>query len=396
MANFPKFHGIQLAANGFIENLRAERLSADPSPMSAGRLWYNTTEKALKYSSLDETGAVVIQTFGNVAYIDSQVAAEKAEREAADQGLDTRLASVESDYASQSFVNTKIASLGSAFEYVGTVDAGVSEAEAFDLSTLDQTEAGDYYKVTTAGWVKVGEAAALYVNAKDGLLFNSQGTVDKIDNTNSEVQGTAEFVEVTGSPDTGFTVDLAPEFKARVADLESLLAQETTDRQEADTALSGRIDDLESSVGGSTGDLADLATTNKDTLVGAINETDAAGKANATAIAAEKTRAEQAEADLSTAIGQAATDAAQATSNLKGGINGQRATYQSDAAGLNHSFAHGLNSGFVSVQVWVEGSDGVYRNDIVALEETDVNTVTVGLTEAANVKVAVQSLTVLA
>ena len=65
MANFPKFHGITLAANSWIENANFERLAADPVPVSAGRVWFNTTDKALKYSSLDANGAVVIRTIGN-------------------------------------------------------------------------------------------------------------------------------------------------------------------------------------------------------------------------------------------------------------------------------------------------------------------------------------------
>jgi len=66
MANFPKFHGITLAANSWIENANFERLAADPVPVSAGRVWFNTTDKALKYSSLDANGEVVIRTIGSV------------------------------------------------------------------------------------------------------------------------------------------------------------------------------------------------------------------------------------------------------------------------------------------------------------------------------------------
>lgn len=53
---FPKFHGITLAAGAFIENATLERLAADPVPVAAGRLWYNTTDKVIKFSSLDAGG----------------------------------------------------------------------------------------------------------------------------------------------------------------------------------------------------------------------------------------------------------------------------------------------------------------------------------------------------
>jgi hypothetical protein len=60
---------------------------------------------------------------------------------------------------------------------------------------------------------------------------------------------------------------------------------------------------------------------------------------------------------------------------------------------LQYSLAsYDLNTSPVLVSVYVEGDDGVFRNDIVAVEETDINTITVGLTESRRVKVAVLSL----
>ena len=53
---------------------------------------------------------------------------------------------------------------------------------------------------------------------------------------------------------------------------------------------------------------------------------------------------------------------------------------------------HDLNTSPVLVSVYVEGDDGKYRNDIVAVEETSNNVLTIGLTESRKVKVAVQSM----
>lgn len=119
-------------------------------------------------------------------------------------------------------VETQIAALGNAFNYVGVLTGGVDEPSAFDLSTLVATdrEAGDYYKVTTAGWFTYN-AVAKYFNLGDGLVFNTNGGYDKIDNTNSEVQGTANYIAVTGSADSGFVVDVDTAFKTRVSDLEA-------------------------------------------------------------------------------------------------------------------------------------------------------------------------------
>ena len=306
MSRFPRMHGISLAAGGFIENLRAERLADDPTELAAGRVWFNETEKALKFTSLDEAGGIVLHTVAN-----------KAELAA----LAGRLASVESDYASTQYVEAKIAELGTGFNYVGEVTPGVDEASALDVLTLSDTGAGAYYKAAAAGYVKVGTGTARYINTKDGVLFNASGTVDVIDNSNSEVGGVADFVEVTGSTDTGFTVDLAAAFKGRVTDLETGLASETQARKDADTALSGRLDAVEA---------------------------------------------------------------------LPGQLNAKRFTFQSTAAAVEHTVDHNLNSLFVAVDVWTEGDDGKYRKDIVTVEETNANRVTVSLTESAKIKATVQ------
>lgn len=307
MSRFPRFHGISLAAGAYIENLRAERLGSDPTELAPGRFWYNTTEKALKYTDLDDGGGVVVQVFATGEQIEA---------------LSGRIGAIEADYASTSYVESKIAELGTGFNYVGEITPGVDEASALDALTLADTGAGAYYKAAAAGYVKVGSTGtARYVNAKDGVLFNASGTVDVVDNSNSEIGGVADFVEVTGSTDTGFTVDLAAAFKGRVSDLETGLASETQARKDADTALSGRLDAVET---------------------------------------------------------------------LPGQLNAQRFTYQSTAAAVEHLIDHNLNSLFVAVDVWSEGDDGKYRKDIVDIEETSANRVTVRLTESAKIKAVVQ------
>ena len=58
--------------------------------------------------------------------------------------------------------------------------------------------------------------------------------------------------------------------------------------------------------------------------------------------------------------------------------------------------AHGLNTAFPNVDIRVCGDDGVYRNDIVAFEETDANTITVYMTEARLIKASIQKMEALA
>lgn len=137
-----------------------------------------------------------------------------------------------------------IEALGSAFNYVGVLTGGVDSAAALDLSTLPagQKDTGDYFKVTTAGYFKLGaEGTPFFANVNDGLVWNSVGTIDKIDNTNSSVQGVENFITVTGSTDTGFTVDVATTFKTRVTTLETDLASEIARATAAEAAVSAAL-----------------------------------------------------------------------------------------------------------------------------------------------------------
>ena len=78
-------------------------------------------------------------------------------------------------------------------------------------------------------------------NANDGLVWNTLAGVDIIDNTNSTVAGTAEFISVTGSSDTGFLVDIDAAFKGKVSAVETGLGNEITNRGVAITNLDASL-----------------------------------------------------------------------------------------------------------------------------------------------------------
>lgn len=595
--SFPKFHGITLAANAWIENAVVERLSADPTPITASRIWYNTSTKQLKFSSLNGGGAVIVEvvaTGANVSDALTQLAALGARVDAIEADYvkkdgsvaftgdinagNNKVVNVAAGVAATDAVNlaqvdAKIAALGNAFDYVGTVDGGASSGAAFDMNTLSATTSGKYYKVTTAGYFKVGAAGTpFYANLNDGLVFNTTAGVDKIDNTDSTVTGTAGFISVSGTTDTGFVVDIDSAFKTRMSDAESAitaevarataaegtlttnlsaevtratgaeaaiaadLSTEVSRAQAAESGLQGAINteaaaraaadgtlttnlsnevtraqaaeaaiasDLSAEVsrataaegtlttnlaaevtrataaestltsnlsaevtrataaeGVLTSDLASevtraqaaegVLTTNlanevtarssADTTLQANIDAEAAARAAAdstlttnlsaevtrataaegtltTNLAAEVTRATGAETTLQTnitavdtkvgslasltttdqtdivsAINEVKLAAGGGTEALRGAINAQRYTFASGAPALVHVVSHMLNTGFAAVQTWVKGDDNVYRNDIVAVEETDSNTITVTLTESRNIKVTVQAM----
>lgn len=61
--SFTKIHGATFADNSWVENIHFERLATDPAVTEAGRIWYNTTGKVFKMSTLDAGGSVIIRKF---------------------------------------------------------------------------------------------------------------------------------------------------------------------------------------------------------------------------------------------------------------------------------------------------------------------------------------------
>jgi azurin len=118
--------------------------------------------------------------------------------------------------------NDTISSFGTGvFNYVGTLEGGADSGSAFDLSTLSASgkDTGDYYKVSTAGYFK-GSVAGIpfYANLNDGLVKNDQANGwDVIDNTNSTIAGTSNRVTVSGSVDSGYTVDIASTYTGQTS-----------------------------------------------------------------------------------------------------------------------------------------------------------------------------------
>lgn len=447
--NYPIYYGIKLGQGSYIENAHFEVLGEDPVPVSAGRIWFNSTEKLFKYSSLVAGGAVVVRAFASaeglateITTLQTALSNEVTRATTAEQGLNTLItnlttalnnevarataaenaltdALVDTDAELRTYVDNKVSALGSVFEYVTVVEGGANSGAAYDLSGLTKKDAGDYYKVSISGWFKLGEAGVAFQAAEgDGIVFNTSGGVDKIDNTNTVIGGTSNFITVTGSPDAGYVVDVAQTFKDRVSTLENqvdaatgdladltttakntlvaainevdanadvntaAIAAEVTRATGAEAALDNRIDALETTVGGATGNLNDLTTTAKNTLVAAINEVNAA-------VAAEATRATTAEAGLQTAINNVAGNLA----DFEAEVAAKKATYKSTTPALEHTFNHGLNAEFINFTVLVKRDNGLYRNDYVSVEEVDANTIKVYISgQARDVKIVAEAL----
>lgn len=133
--------------------------------------------------------------------------------------------------AAEASLSAAITGFYGVFKYVSTVSGG-TEINPVDLRqyalAFGGLSTGNYYKVTVAGWVSDGVGSPFYVNVGDGLVWNTTLRLDKIDNTDSTVNGTTGFITVSGSTDQGYLVDIDQSFKTTVTNINSNLNDEIT------------------------------------------------------------------------------------------------------------------------------------------------------------------------
>ena len=536
MANFPVYHGITLAQNAYVENLHIEILTEDPAgPYTAGRVWFNSTAKAFKHTTLDGTGAVVVRTYatkeeldaaiaslrsdvntyiaanvnavvtalsGNVSTINGRIDTEVGNLVTAlganvnsvvtalsgnvstlNTRIDTEvgnlvtalsgnITAVRNDIASNignvnttigtlssldtsdktSIVNainslkSQVGSLGNAFNYVGTVAGGADAGTAYDLNTLAASgkDAGDYYKVATAGYFKVGAGGTpFYANQNDGLVWNTAGGVDKIDNTDSSVSsGNADFISVTGSADTGFSVNVGAVFAGRVSTLETGLSNEitraTTEEGNIRTALSGNVSTINSRIDTEVGNIVTALSGNVNSVVTALSgnvstingriDTEVGNIVTAlsgnvstingridtevgnivTALSGNvstiNTRITNEVGNLSVltttakgnivaALNEVNSFVAGGTQDVRDDYNATIWTYASESAANTHTLTHNLNSQFVDFGVMIQRANGNWYNDIASIQIVNNNSATLYLSSSLNVRVIARSAT---
>ncbi|MBB1074468.1 hypothetical protein HUU62_08600 [Rhodoferax sp. 4810] len=159
-----------------------------------------------------------------------------------------------------------ISALGNALNYVGTVAGGADAASAFQLNDLTEKDTGDMYKVATTGYFKVGTNAAFEAKVNDHLLWNTTGGVDHFDHNDATVTGTSNFINVIGTAETGYQIDFDLAFKNRMTAAETKIgvASLTTTA----TALAEAVNEHDVEIG----DISTLVTTNKTSVVAALNE----------------------------------------------------------------------------------------------------------------------------
>jgi hypothetical protein len=473
MSNFPIHHGITLAPNAFIENLQLEIRASDPTaPLVAGRVWFNSTEKSLKYTTLDANDNVIV--VANVVSADVAAALQSA-----NDYTDTSIAALVN--SAPEILNT-LKELSDAIagddQFSATVLTWISNAKAEILGTvgasfdtlgeietkLNQLDAADTIPGSVAYKVKVESDRAIL---EEGNLDSRLDVLEGPDTLSGSV---AKVAKAVADEETARLLAASDALDARVA-VEGLLTDLQTEEQGSLVAsineVDTRLSQVESDVGTNIGDLSLLTTDDKTDLVSAINEVDAHTNDNATAIgtlasltttatstivaainsvkselttetsdrgdaelaitnrldvvegdatipgsiikavADEKsereTAAEEAlaarvavELDITNRLDVVEGDAtvvgsiAKADADLRSDINAGQHWEQTASAATVHTINHGLNSTQTSFTVLVERAEGGYRNDIVSVEEVDGNTLKVYLSDAKRIKIFVQ------
>ena len=66
----PRAHGIEMVNGSVISNFRLQSLSTDPTELSYGMMWYNSTDNKVKYTTFDDLNNVIIKALGssNILY----------------------------------------------------------------------------------------------------------------------------------------------------------------------------------------------------------------------------------------------------------------------------------------------------------------------------------------
>ena len=448
-----KHHGIRLAAGSFLHNAVFEPLAADPTgaELVPGRFWYNTTENVNKFTTSDGAGGVIVNvttTQAAVAQVSDKVG-----------NLANLVTTNKSSLVTAiNELRGSVNSIGNAFNYVSVLDGGASEVAPFNLSGLTEKDTGDYYKVNTTGWFIVGAGDPFPASVGDGLVWNTTGTVDIIDNTQASVAGTAGDIDVTGTVDTGFTVAFTQTFRDRVNALEDVQSASVTalglnpDGSVSSwddayyigptTNHAAAIYELDLQAGSARRDITAITTDAGldgnghyvpfeygNYIQTATTIHDATIKLD-DALKTEVDRAKAVEGSVddifayynatyndSNALGSLSEAIIRSDDRLRGvaadalgqvqathtQINESYVTFKSTAAAtsfeITHNFGTNFGTEFITVDVWVKDVNGGftrYYNDIVSIEETTPDKVTITATSAIEIKAVVHAIVPLA
>ena len=202
MPRYVKFHGLELADNSFIENLRIEKLTSDPTPSEPGRLWYNTTDKVFKFSSLDSGGAIIVhqavsldELTAEVATLNSTITTEVTDRTNADSALQTQIDTLETALDNvEASITFAVSTTSGAYVIDGDNNPTLKLQPGITYK-LDLNASGHPFRILT-------DAANPATEYNDGVSHDDgAGTVVTGTNAQGKESGTLIFKVPMDSPD---------------------------------------------------------------------------------------------------------------------------------------------------------------------------------------------------
>lgn len=308
------------------------------------------------------SNAITIETVraqGEESKLSNAITAEVTRAEAAEEAISDDLdAEIVRAKAAEDAINANVATLsdrvtalGSVFNYAGTLDGTALDLDALPASGKD---VGDYYKVTGEGPITFtynAGADTIVVNQGDGIVKSATGW-DKIDNTNSAVFGTANFVDVSGSSDTGYTVNLSNVFVSRISSLEEKTSVDTSD-------LQAQIDALESNVAAEVARIDGVDAAQNAALALEANARAAGDSLNAQAISDEANARTAADTLISGNLANAVTEFRAADLAINEALTAVNTAYQAADTLLGQR---------------VDGANAALTNAVTLIGET-INTV---------------------
>jgi hypothetical protein len=390
-----RFHGIALANNSFAENFHFERLAADPSPITHGRIWFNTTDGSFKYSSLASDGAVVVNAFASVAdlvaSVNSLTANLNSEIAARTDAINTFTTALNQEVANRT--NAVAA------EQQARIDGDAAEAAARTsaiavlagtTSNADATETAARLAGDAAQTIRSNGIQAELDTVEASLGLNTDGTYTAPANTiylatvtthkEADVALDAaihnEVVRATGA-ETSLASGLANEAQLRTDGDANLQAQliayinsavtnnvnadnaETAARIAADAALQSELDVTQASIGLNTdGTIAPITGTNyidgiKSVFAGAFI-LDTQIHTNAVNIANETTARQNADNTQAAALNTEITNRTNAIAGVQAELNTTQA-----------------GAGLETDGTYLAATDSNYLNAAVTLKDAD-------------------------
>lgn len=174
------------------------------------------------------------------SYVDSQDSSEQSARQSADSALSGRLDVLEADPTTKTYVDGEVSNLQ------GQITQEISDRQSAVSSEQSARQSADSALSGRLDTLEADPTTKTYVDSQDSGLQSQidteKGRIDAILlSADADKDSFAEIVQLINSVDT--ENDTA--FAGYVSSNDAALAQEVSDRQAGDSALSGRLDVLE-------------------------------------------------------------------------------------------------------------------------------------------------------